>query len=452
MADRQLILNVNLLTAGAHPAAWRAPNGNPRALIDPAHLRAVAQEAERGLLDAVFLSDAVMLKGGGKSMPISALDPAVAITLMAAVTSRICFIASTTATFHEPYHIARSFASLDHISGGRVAWNVVTTRDRGAADNFGGPPEHGDRVLPPREQRYARAAESVEVVHALWDSWEDEALVADPESGRFSDPARVHRIEHRGKFFSVAGPLQLPRPPQGRLPIVQAGGSEGGRELAARYADAVFTAQHLLSEAVEFAADIRRRAATHGRPPEAIKILPGVNPIVGSTEAEARARRAELDALTSEEDRLRGFAAFIGIDVNALALDDVFPPELLPPLGSTYGSEGFTEALRILLRSRPHTVRELLDRGTYHRDLIGTPEQIADSLHQWLDAGAADGFNLQFATYPQGLTDFIDHVVPLLQRRGIFRTEYAESTLRERLGLARPTSRYAPTTDRGAAS
>ncbi|MEU6830617.1 LLM class flavin-dependent oxidoreductase [Nocardia beijingensis] len=445
----QLHLNVNLLTAGAHPAAWRSPRGNPRALIDPEHLRAVAREAERGLLDAVFLSDAVLLKGGGSAMPIAGLDPAVAVAVMAAATERIGFIATTTATFQEPYHIARTFASLDHVSGGRVGWNVVTTRDPGAAANFGAGQGHQERVLPARADRYHRAAEAVEVVHALWDSWEDEALVADPASGRFSDPARIHRIDHRGEHFSVAGPLQLPRPPQGRLPIVQAGGSEGGRELAARFANAVFTAQHLLPQAIEFATDIRRRAVRHGRSPESVKILPGLNPIVGGTEAEARRRKADLDALIPVEDRLRGFAAFLGIDASSLSLDDPFPPELLPQAGSTYGSEGFTEAVRNLLRSRPHTVRELLDRGAYHRDLVGSPEQIADSIQQWFEAGAADGFNLQFAVYPQGLTDFVDHVVPLLQRRGLFRTEYAETTLRARLGLSRPASRYA-TSEQGA--
>ncbi|MFC8526887.1 NtaA/DmoA family FMN-dependent monooxygenase [Nocardia sp. NPDC057227] len=441
---KHLVLNVNLLTAGAHPAAWRSPGGNPRALIDPAHFKAVAREAERGLLDAVFLSDAVMLKGGGAGMPVSSLDPAVAVTVMAGATEHIGFIASTSATFQEPYHIARTFASLDHVSGGRVGWNVVTTRDRGAAANFGGPPESGERVLPPREQRYARAAESIEVVQALWDSWEDEALLADPVSGRFSDPARIHPIDHRGAHFQVAGPLQVPRPPQGRIPIVQAGGSEGGRELAARYADAVFTAQHLIPQAAEFAADIRRRAARYGRDPRGIKILPGVNPIIGSTVAEARARKAELDALVDDASRVRGFAAFLGLDPGSLELDRPFPPELVPPLGDTYGSEGFTGALRTLLAERPLTVRELLERGTFHRDLVGTPEQLADSFQEWSDAGAADGFNLQFARYPDHLTDFVDHVLPVLRRRGLVRSEYTDRTLRARLGLPRPASRYAP--------
>lgn len=440
MSTRQLHLNVNLLTAGSHPAAWRSPGGNPHAMLDLEHWRTVAREAERGHLDAVFLSDAVLLKGGGAAMPIASIDPVISVTVMATATERVGFIATTTTTFHEPYHIARTFAALDHVTGGRIGWNVVTTRDPGAAANFGGGQDNPERVLPVREDRYARAAEAVQVVHDLWDSWEDEALVADPAAGIYSDPDRVHRIDHRGEYFSVAGPLQVPRPPQGRLPIVQAGGSTGGRELAARHADAVFTAQHLLPEAIEFADDIRQRAARHGR---TVKILPGLNPIVGGTEAEARARKAELDALIPDEERVARFAAFLGIDAGGLRLDDPFPQHRLPPVGDRYGSAGFTESIRALLRARPHTVRELIERGSFHRDVVGSPEQVAAEIQHWHEARAADGFNLQFAVYPQGLTDFVDHVVPILQRRGLFRTEYRETTLRERLGLTRPPSRFA---------
>ncbi|GAA2582255.1 LLM class flavin-dependent oxidoreductase [Dactylosporangium fulvum] len=436
---RQLHINVNIIGSGAHPAAWRSPGGHPRALTDIDYYRTIAREAERGLLDAVFLSDGVLLKGNVRSgPPIHGIDPTVLVTAMALATERVGFIASVSTTFNSPYHIARIFSSLDHVSGGRVGWNVVTTRDVDGGRNY------GLADLPPRSDRYARAAESVDIVTKLWDSWEDEALIADPSRRVWADTDRIHRIDHEGESFSVRGPLQLPRSPQGRPPLLQAGGSAAGRDLAARYVDAVFTAQHLLGSAQAFYADVKSRAGAHGRDPDAISILPGLNPVIGGTEAEAGRRQREFDERIGDEGLLAGFAGRFGLDPGDLHLDKPFPAHLLPPTGDTYGSTGFDDAARSLIGSGELTVRELIARGSAaHRVVVGAPEQIADTIEEWFVQRGADGFNIQCDIYPGGLTDFVDQVIPELQRRGLFRTEYQGTTLRSHYGLARPASRYA---------
>ncbi|MEH1013107.1 LLM class flavin-dependent oxidoreductase [Micromonospora sp. CPCC 206060] len=437
MTDRQLHLNVNALPAGAHPAAWRSPGGNPRAWIDIGHYQRVAREAERGLLDAVFLADGLLLRGNVATGPSFALDPVVLVAAMAVATERIGFIATVSTTFHTPYHIARVFSSLDHASGGRVGWNVVTTRDPGAAEN------HGLTDLPTRAERYARAAETVEVANRLWDSWEDGAFVGDPQTRVFARTDRIHRVDHRGAYHAVRGPLQLPRSPQGRPVLVQAGGSDTGRDLAARYADAVFSPQHLLGSAQAYYADIKSRARAHGRDPDTIRVLPGLNPIVGSTEAEARRRQRELNELVDDDQLLAGFAARFGFDPADLHLDRPFPAGLLRATGDTYGSQGFDDAARALLSADGLTLREIIHQGVIaHRVVVGAPEQIADTIEEWFVQRGADGFNLQCDVYPGGLTDFVDHVVPELQRRGLFRKEYTGTTLRDHLGLARPASSY----------
>ncbi len=428
---RQLHINVNALPAGAHPAAWRAPDGNPHSFYDPSHYARLAQVAERGLLDAVFLADNSFLRAGGG--PFFSLDPVVVLAAMAQATSRIGLIGSVSTTFHHPYSIARAFASLEHLSGGRTGWNIVTTRDRPAGHNY------GFAELPERAQRYARAEESVEVVTRLWGSWEVDALVADPASGVLVDISRIKPIEFVGEHFSVAGPLQVPPSPQGRPLLVQAGGSAEGQSLAARYADAVFTPQHVLGPAREFYAAIKRAAVTAGRRPEDVAVLPGLNPVVGSTVEEARRRQRELNDLIPIENRLAGFANWFGVDPAELDLEAPFPLHLIRETGSTYGSTGFDTAAQELVRDNQHkTVRELVDEGHgAHRMVVGTPEQIADSMQDWFDNGAADGFNIQCDVYPGGLELFVDHVVPVLQQRGIFRREYVGTTLREHYGVTR---------------
>jgi len=428
---RQLHINVNALPAGAHPAAWRAPDGDPHSFYDPHHYAKLAQVAERGLLDAVFLADNSFFRAGGG--PFFSLDPIVVLAAMGMATERIGLIGSVSTTFHHPYTIARAFASLDHLTGGRTGWNIVTTRDRPAGHNY------GYSELPERTERYARAEEAAEVVSRLWDSWEPDALVADPASGVLIDASRIKPIDFVGEYFSVAGPLQVPPSPQGRPLVVQAGGSSAGQSLAAKYADAVFTPQHVLAPAQDFYRGLKAAVAKAGRRPESLAILPGLNPVVGSTEEEARRRQRELNELIPIEQRVAGFARFLGVDPAVLDIDKPFPLELLGKTGTTYGSQGFDTALHELVKAnRDKTVRQLADEGNAaHRSLVGTPEQIANSMQEWFENGAADGFNIQCDVYPGGLELFVDHVIPELQRRGLFRTEYAGVTLREHYGVTR---------------
>ncbi len=436
MSARQLHINLNILPSGSHPASWRAPGGNPAAFIDVAHYQEVARIAERGLLDAVFLADALNAAPDPTFGPTWALDPVVLVSSMAAVTSNIGFIATSSTTFNQPYNVARAFASLDHASKGRVGWNVVTTYDQRAAGNF------GLSGLPDHEDRYGRAAEFVEVVLALWDSWEDGAFLADRDSGRFADAAGIHRIDHVGKHFSVAGPLQLPRTPQGRPLLVQAGSSEQGRDLAARYAEAVFSVQQVVEEARSYYVDIKERARRLNRDPDAISILPGLSLTIGGTEGEALARKRELDAI-AEETALKRFAGRLNVDVRELDYDKPVPERLLGRIDAATGSRGFIEATVAVARDRSLTVRQIIARGGGgHRLIAGTPEQIADFIEEWFTTGAADGFNIMCDVFPEGLIAFVDQVIPVLQRRGLFRTAYEESTLRERYGQAWPTTRH----------
>ncbi|MGV9414023.1 NtaA/DmoA family FMN-dependent monooxygenase [Nocardia sp. NPDC003693] len=433
MSERTLHLNVNVTGAGIHPAAWRTPGTDPRAFFDPAHYARVARIAEDGLFDTVFMADNSYLHPEG--YPNSGLDPIVTLAAMAAATSRIGLIGSYSTTFHQPYAIARAFASLDHLSGGRVGWNVVTSRNRPEGHNY------GFAELPDRAARYERAVETVEVVTALWDSWAPGALVLDTAAGIAVDRDLIKPIDHAGQHHSVAGPLQLPPSPQGRPLLTQAGGSEGGQDLAARFADAVFVSALFIEPAREYAARLRAAAAKYGRAPGSIAVMPGINPVVGSTEAEARRRIAAHDEITGwTGDPIERFARWASVDPRALDPDRPFPLELLTTTGDTYSSVGFDTSIRLYLeRNRHRTVRELAAEPRQgHRTVVGGPEQIADDLEHWFRTGAADGFVIQFDTLPGGLELFVEHVIPLLQRKGIFRREYAERTLRERFGVPHP--------------
>ena len=433
---RQLHLNSNFTGVGKHPAAWRTLS-NTKDIVDLKFFTEIATLAERGKLDAVFLSDAVALRGHADG-PAQALEPTVLLTALAAVTQHIGLIGTASTTFNDPYNLARRFASVDHLTGGRVAWNVVTTYDPNAAANFGaGPPLS-------TQERYARAGEFVDVVTKLWDSWEDDALIGDAKSGRYADVDQVHAINHHGTYFSVRGPLNVPRSPQGRPVLVQAGSSEGGRDLAARTADAVFTAQTTLPTAQAFYAELKQRAKRYGRDPEQFLILPGLFPVIGGTEQEARARKAELDAFLDTDKEVARFAKQLGIQADDLHIDKTLPYDLIE---KTYRSDlprGFIDSTLQLARSEKLTVRELLDRNPgAHRIVVGTPEQIADDIERWFLERGADGFNLNSDVFPSGLAAFVDHVVPILQKRGIFRREYTGNTLREHYGLSRPQSQYA---------
>lgn len=421
---RQLRLNVNLLNSGAHPLAWRSRHGNPRACVELGHHLEVARLAERGRLDAVFLADQLSINAGIDETPgWGWLDPVAVVPAMAAATTHVGFILTVSTTFGHPYPLARTLCSLDHVSGGRVGLNLVTTMAEAAAANFG-------TAMPPAHERYERAAEFVAVLQALWASWEAEAFDPDPAGARFADMSRIHPIAHRGRHFTVRGPLQLPRSPQGRPLLVQAGGSDEGRALAAATADGVFSVAQDRDTAVRFRDDIRARAAARGRDPDDVAILPGLITVIGDSDAAAQARLAELDALEPPERMLERFARRFGLDPDRLSLDRPVPDALLEQAASAGGSSGFRDASLSLLRDRTLTVRQVIARGTAHRMVVGSPERIADSMQDWFEAGAADGFNVMCDVYPDGLQALVEQVVPILQSRGLFRRDYETATLR----------------------
>ncbi|AGW94999.1 LLM class flavin-dependent oxidoreductase [Cupriavidus sp. DF5525] len=434
-SQRQLHLNINALHAGFVPSAWRLPASDPRAFFDVGHYVRVARIAEAGKFDAIFLADNASIADQINFRPITALEPTLLLASVAAATTHIGLVATASTSYNEPYNIARRFATLDHVSGGRAGWNVVTTADAGSARNFGraAPPEHG--------HRYARADEFTRIVKALWDSWEDDAFIGDKDSGRFVDTGKLQPIAHHGTFFDVQGPLNLPRSPQGHPVVFQAGGSADGRELAALHAEAVFSASQSFDESLAYKREINARAEALGRGPNAVKVLPGLTTIIGATEAQARQRRDELVDLIPWDYSLTRVAGTLGIPVERLSLDAPLPDNLPLPAN---GNHTFFRATVALAQRQRLTVRALIRElagGGGHRVIVGTPEQIADDIEHWFRHGAADGFNLMPDVLPDGLQHFVDGVVPILQRRGIFRTEYEGTTLRAHLGLERPAGR-----------
>jgi FMN-dependent oxidoreductase (nitrilotriacetate monooxygenase family) len=430
--NRRLHLNLNFLSVGTHAAAWLWPGVAADSFVDPNYWIETARLAERGTFDAIFLADHPSMPERSDFRPFQALEPSIVLTAIAAATRHIGLIATISSTYNEPYNIARRFASLDIVSGGRAGINIVTTADKTSAFNFGLdlPIEHATR--------YDRAIEFTDVVKALWDSWQDDALVGDKSTAKFIDRARIHPIQHRGRYFQVRGPLNVPRSRQGHPVVVQAGGSNDGLELAARHAEAVFTAAHTLEDSVAYATKLRARAEALGRPPGSILILPGLVTIIGSTEAEARRREEELNALAPLEQGLLWISGLLGIDASRFDLDQPLPDHVAVP------QDGMTTFARGAIAKARHqnlTLRQLIRSqgggGNNHRAVIGTPEQIADSIETWFRAGAADGFNLMPDVLPSGLEIFVDQVVPLLRRRGIFREAYEGDTLRDHFGLDR---------------
>jgi FMN-dependent oxidoreductase (nitrilotriacetate monooxygenase family) len=430
MTARHLHLNAFLMGVGHHEAAWRHPRTDPAAVTDLDHFVGLARIAERGRLDSLFLADILAL-GKVEHNAVGGFEPLTLLSALAAVTEHVGLIATVSTTYHEPYAVARAFASLDHLSGGRAGWNIVTSATEAEARSFGLP------THPGHAERYARAAEFIDVALALWDSWEADAIVADKLTGRYADADRINRFDHDGPHFRVGGPLNVPRTPQGRPLLVQAGSSDIGKDLAARYAEAVFTAQPTLAEGKAFYADLKARVAGFGRDPEQVKILPGISPILGGTEAEARRLEAELNDLIVPAYGLAQLGWILQIE---LTEDDLDKP--LPAVSRPEGFNGHQSRFDLvvdLARRDNLTVRQLLARlagGRGHRVYAGTPEQVADQLEEWFTSGAADGFNIMPPYLPGGLADFVDHVVPELQRRGLFRTEYDEGTLRRRYGVA----------------
>jgi FMN-dependent oxidoreductase (nitrilotriacetate monooxygenase family) len=438
-SQRQLHLNAFLRNIGQHEAAWRLPETDLSGITDIAHYVELARIAERGRLDAIFFADHPVLKGKTEFRPFDALDPLTLVTALSTATERIGLVATASTTYNDPYGLARRYATLDHVSNGRAGWNVVTTANQAAAANFG----HDDHPDP--ATRYERADEFLSVAFGLWDSWEDGAIVGDKDGGVFVDGDRIHRIDHVGRYFQVAGPLEVPRSPQGRPVIFQAGSSEPGRELAGKYAEAIFTAQPTLEEGLDFYRDVKARVRRHGRDPDAVQILPGLAPVVGGTESEALALKEQLENLTIPEYGLEQLTRMVGVDVGDVDLDAPVPARLRGAEG-THLKSRFELVQRLVERTPDITLRQLLLRlsgGRGHRVVAGAPEQIADTIEEWFRAGAADGFNVIPPALPSSLSAFVDGVVPELQRRGLFRTEYEGTTLREHLGLPRPAGRHA---------
>jgi N-acetyl-S-(2-succino)cysteine monooxygenase len=438
---RKIRLGAFLPGGGQHIAAWRHPDSPADGATSfDFHVR-LAQEAERGLFDAYFLADNLSIAFGGGieggNAKVAGFEPVTLFSALAPLTQHIGFIATASTTYEEPYNTARKFASLDLISGGRAGWNVVTTATEGAAHNFNLDQQH------PHAVRYKRAAEHVDVVKQLWDSFEDDAFLRDKESGRFFHPEKVHHTNHNGEHFKVKGPLNVSRSAQGHPVIVQAGQSDDGRGLAAATAEVIFTAHQKLDTAQEFYRDIKVRARGLGRNPDHILVMPGVSPFVGRTEAEAREKYDRLTSLILEED---GLALINGLTGGTLDLTGVDLDGPLPPVEPTEGMKSRQSLIRLIADENGFTIRQLYQhvasaRG--HFTVVGTPAQIVDILEDWFHNEGADGFNILPPWLPTGLTDFVDLVVPELQRRGLFRTAYEGRTLRENLGLPFPENRWA---------
>jgi N-acetyl-S-(2-succino)cysteine monooxygenase len=427
--NRQMHLGLLVTAAGSHVAGWRMPDAEFGSENFPL-IRHLAQSAERGKLDFLFLADAVNTGANAHPTMMVRLEPLTLLAALATATSRIGLAATVSTTYSEPYNVARALASIDHLSGGRAGWNVVTGSSPDAAANF------SREKHPEHAERYAMAEEYLAVVKGLWDSWEEDAVVGDKERGVFVDPARMHVLDHVGRFHQVRGPLNITRPPQGYPVIMQAGASDAGRDFAAATAEVVFTTQQDLGEAKAFAEDLRGRCEAAGRPRGAIRILPGATIVLGRTEADAKAYMAELSSLADPVAAMKILSDRLGHDLSGFPLDEPLPE--LPPSSMM---QGHATVLTSAARRHNMTLRELRDfasAGSGHRVVHGTAEAIADNLEEWFRSGAADGFIVTTPHVPGPFDAVIDEVIPTLQRRGLFRRDYAGRTLRDHLGLARP--------------
>jgi N-acetyl-S-(2-succino)cysteine monooxygenase len=428
VGKRQMHLGVFVLGTGNHSAGWRydgaATSNNQLPVIQE-----IARTAERGKFDLVFVSDGLVMNPGDHPSFLCRFEPTTLISVLSAATTHVGLGATVSTSFSEPYNVARIFASIDHLSDGRAAWNVVTSSAGAAALNFSRT-AHMEHDL-----RYEVANEFVDVVKGLWNCWEDGAIVADKVTGQFIDASKVRPLNHEGRFFQVKGPLNTARSPQGHPVIIQAGGSPPGLELAARTADVVFSVVQELESAKAAYADLKGRLGKYGRAPDQLAILPGVMPIIGDTDAEARAKLSRLQSFLTPENALVLVSSRIGYDVTGHPLDAPVPE---PPRGD--GTRTFSRVLFETARRENMTLRDLYNltaaaRG--HWVLSGTPKRVADTLEQWFVEGAADGFNILPPYFPGAFDDFVDLVVPELQRRGLFRHDYEGATLRDHFGLSR---------------
>ncbi|MGL4818619.1 MAG: LLM class flavin-dependent oxidoreductase [Bacilli bacterium] len=434
---RHLHLGAFFMIPGHHLAAWRHPESEVQGLLTLDLYRKLATIAEEAKFDMIFFADSLGIydKGGiGIEQTVTVRpDPLTLLAALAAVTDKIGLAATVSTTYNEPFHVARKFATVDHLSGGRAGWNVVTSSNEAEAFNFS-KVEHLAHHL-----RYKRAEEFVDVVKKLWDSWEDEAILLQKEAGRFANPNRVHSVGHQGEWFSVRGPLDVARPVQGHPVIIQAGSSEDGKELAAKTAEVIFTAWQTLEEAKTFYRDVKSRLVKYGRTGDELKVMPGIFPIIGATEKEAEEKKQYLRELIPEDVGVAYLSSLISYDLSAYPVDKPLPSNL--DVRDVNGAKTRFELIKALGERENLTIRQLYQhvagaRG--HREIHGTPIQIADEIQLWFERGAADGFNIMAPYLPGGLEEFTEHVIPELQNRGLFRTEYEGKTLRDHLGLARP--------------
>ncbi|OKH46272.1 nitrilotriacetate monooxygenase [Calothrix sp. HK-06] len=438
LANKQLKLGAFLMSSGHHVAAWRHSNARADGGLSFEHYRQITQTAERGKFDMIFFADGVAVRGRGEGLSRTApvhFEPLTLLSALSVVTQNIGLAATVSTTYNEPYHLARKFASLDYLSNGRAGWNLVTSASNVEAQNFN-KEKHMEHTL-----RYQRAREFVDVVKALWDSWEDDAFIRDKESGIYFDSDKLHVPNHKGEHFSVRGPLNVARPIQGYPVIIQAGSSEDGQELAAQTAEVIFTAQQTLLEAQTFYSGIKEKVAKYGRNPDDVKIMPGVFPVIGRTEEEAKEKYEQLQDLIHPQVGLGLLSALVGgVDLSIYPIDEPFPD-----LPDTNLQKSRLKLLTDLARRDNLTIRQLylaIAGARGHRTILGTPQQIADQLEDWFINGGADGFNIMPPYLPGGLDEFVEFVIPELQRRGLFRTEYEGRTLRENLGLPRPVNRF----------
>ncbi len=426
---RKIHFGLFLLGTGSHVAGWRMP-GAIDSFQNIDQVRAIAQDAERGLFDMIFMGDNLHADPAAHPSYTARLEPLTLLSAIAGATKHIGLGATVSTTYSDPFTVARVFASLDHLSGGRAAWNAVTTANPTAAANFG-------TIHPDHAKRYEIAEEFLTVVRGLWDCWADDAIAADRETGLYIDPAKVRCLDHEGAHFKVKGPLNIGRAPQGHPIILQAGGSGPGQELAAKSADVVFSVTQDLDDARTFYRSVKDRLPSHGRTEDSMVVLPGVMPIVGRTEREAHDKLAALQGFISETNALSLLSDRFGIDMSVYDLDGPVPADLKP-------SDNYHAFAKVMLDKarredmRLRDVYNLMAAARGHWVLCGTPEHIADTLETWFTTGAADGFNVMPSHFPDGLTDFVDMVVPILQNRGLYRTEYEGTTLRDRMGLKRP--------------
>ena len=432
MTKKQMHLGLFLQGAGHHVSGWRHPDAEAGSENFDL-LRRVAKQAEDAKFDMVFLADGLTSGVDAHPSMVARFEPLTLLSALAMVTDKIGLAATASTTYGEPYHTARAFASIDHLSHGRAAWNIVTTSYARTANNF-------SKSHPEHDERYAVAEEFVDVVRGLWDSWDDDAFPKDKENGVYADPNKVHVLNHAGKYYSVQGPLNIPRSPQGHPVLIQAGSSGPGQDLAARIADIVFTAQQSLAEAQAFYASLKDRVVKAGRNPDSVAVMPGFMPVIGDSFEDAAEKLKELNRWTDIKSAMPLLEERIG---HSLADYDLDGP--LPDLPISDQLRSRAELLRDLARRENLTIRDLALRvaaGRGHHIVLGTAEQIADRMQEWFEGKAADGFNVMPPYFPGGLEDFNRKVVPILQDRGLFRTEYTGSTLREHLNIARPEIKH----------